>query len=270
MALLADGLHMGSHTAALGLAAFAYVYARRHAADKRYSFGTGKVNALAGFTGAVVLMGFALLMAVESIDRFLNPVAILFNQAIAVAVVGLIVNGVSVFILGGHHGGTEHEHGHGHAHHHEDHNLRSAYLHVLADALTSLLAIFALLGGKLLGASWLDPVMGVVGALLVARWSLGLIKQSAWVLLDHQAPEHVRQAVVNAMEGTGDDKVADLHVWSIGPGLYAAEVSLVSDNPLTPDDYKALLPDNLGLAHVTVEVHRCPDHAVDVNATSPS
>ena len=189
MALLADGLHMGSHTAALGLAVFAYVYARRHADDERFSFGTGKVNALAGFTGAVVLAGFAVVMAIESIERFLNPVTIIFNHAIVVAIVGLVVNGFSMVVLGGHHsdGRRTHEHDH------EDHNLRSAYLHVLADALTSLLAIFALLAGKYAGATWLDPAMGVVGAALVFRWSWSLLKQSARVLLDRQAPIIVKR-----------------------------------------------------------------------------
>ncbi len=171
MALLADGLHMGSHAVALGISAFAYVYARRHAHNERYSFGTGKVNTLGGYTGAILLAVFASMMAFESVVRLFNPVEIAFNQAIFVAVLGLIVNGASVFILDV---GHDHEHDHhGHDHHH-DHNLKSAYLHVLADALTSLLAIFALLIGKYFGAVWMDPVMGIVGAILVARWSIGL------------------------------------------------------------------------------------------------
>lgn len=250
MALLADGLHMGSHTAALGLAVFAYVYARRHADDERYSFGTGKVNALAGFTGAVVLAGFAVVMAYESIERFLNPVTIIFNHAIAVAVVGLVVNGFSMVVLGGHHRNGPRTHNHDH----DDHNLRSAYLHVLADALTSLLAIFALLAGKYAGAAWLDPVMGVVGATLVLRWSSGLLKQSARVLLDRQAPEYVRRAIVEAIEGHTSNKISDLHVWSIGPGYYAVEIAVITDAPRSPDDYKRMLPDDLGLVHVIVEV----------------
>ena len=252
MALLADGLHMGSHTAALGLAVFAYVYARRHADDERFSFGTGKVNALAGFTGAVVLAGFAVVMAIESIERFLNPVTIIFNHAIVVAIVGLVVNGFSMVVLGGHHsdGRRTHEHDQ------EDHNLRSAYLHVLADALTSLLAIFALLAGKYVGATWLDPVMGVVGAVLVFRWSWGLLNQSARVLLDRQAPDHVRRTIVEAIERHTTNKISDLHVWSIGPGCYAVEIAISTDEPRSPDDYRRLLPDDLGLVHVIVEVSR--------------
>ncbi|MGB5607249.1 MAG: CDF family Co(II)/Ni(II) efflux transporter DmeF, partial [Gammaproteobacteria bacterium] len=192
MALLADGLHMASHTAALGITTIAYVYTRRCAADSRFCFGTGKVNAFAGYTSAVLLALFALLMAWESINRLFNPVEIAFNQAIVVAVLGLIVNGVSMIMLGGHHHGHDHEHQHADPHHHRhehtDHNLRAAYLHVLADALTSLLAIFALLAGKFMGLNWMDPVMGIVGAILVARWSLGLIRDTSGILLDHQAP----------------------------------------------------------------------------------
>jgi cation diffusion facilitator family transporter len=257
MALLADGLHMGSHTAALGLAVFAYVYARRHADDERFSFGTGKVNALAGFTGAILLVGFAVAMASESIDRFLHPVTISFNHAIVVAVVGLLVNGVSMIVLGGHHHGNHgHSHSHDHSHHHEDHNLRSAYLHVLADALTSLLAIFALLAGKYAGAMWLDPAMGIVGAVLVIRWSVGLLKQSARVLLDRQAPDNNLRTIVEVVEAQRDTTVSDLHVWCIGPGYYAAEIAIVAGEPESPEYYKGLLPDDLCLAHVTVEVTR--------------
>ena len=283
MALLADGLHMGSHALALGIAVVAYVYARRRAGDARFSFGTGKVNALGGFTGALLLAVFAVLMAWESIDRFLHPVAIVFDQAIAVAVVGLLVNGVSVLLLGVHshdhddpghgghgghghgghgHGGHGHEHGHGgheHGHGHgQDHNLRAAYLHVLADALTSFTAIFALLGGKYFGWAWLDPAMGVVGSLLVARWSWGLLRQTSRVLLDYQAPEAVQQQVRSAIEADGDDRVVDLHVWSIGPGAWASALTVVTHDPLPPPAYKAKLPEGAGLAHVTVEVHRCP------------
>ncbi|MCB9898255.1 MAG: CDF family Co(II)/Ni(II) efflux transporter DmeF [Planctomycetes bacterium] len=260
MALLADGLHMGSHAVALGLSAAAYVYARRFAGSPRFSFGTGKVNALAGFTGAVLLAVFALLMGGESVARLLHPVAIAFDQALVVAVLGLVVNAVCMLVLGG-----AHEHGHGHAHQHEheheDHNLRSAYLHVAADALTSVLAIGALLAGRTLGESWLDPAMGVVGALLVARWSLQLVRQTSRVLLDHQAPEPLRGSIVAALEADGDTQVTDLHVWSVGPGLHAVEVALVASTPRPPDDYKRLLPADACPAHVTVEVHRRPDAA---------
>ena len=265
MALLADGLHMGSHTVALGIAAFAYIYARRHAHDLRYSFGVGKVNALGGFTGAVLLASFAVVMAAGSVDRFINPATIDYDYAILVAVVGLLVNGVCVLLLDvGHH-----DHGGAGAHEH-DHNLRAAYLHVLADALTSLLAIVALLAAKYLGLAWMDPLMGIVGAVLVGRWSLGLMRDSGRVLLDRQAPEELRRRVVGAVEGGGDildggdsgggaaddTRVTDLHLWAIAPGVYAAELVIVSSTPLAPDAYKQRLPRSLGLGHVAVEVHR--------------
>ena len=276
MALLADGLHMGSHAIALGISAFAYIYARRHAADPRFAFGTGKVNALGGFTGAVLLAGFAAVMAGESTARFVEPVPIAFEWAIAVAVVGLLVNGVSVLILGGHghgHGGSRHHHDHHHEHgessrhrHHaggRDFSLRAAYLHVIADALTSLLAIFALLAGKYLGAVWLDPLMGVVGAVLVARWSWYLLVDTSGVLLDRQAPNDVVDAVRESIESHADDRVADLHLWSIGPDQYAAALSVVTDVPREPEHYRTLLPADIGIVHATIEVHKCPDHTDD-------
>lgn len=258
MALLADGLHMGSHATALGITAFAYVYARRHARDRRYTFSTGKVNALGGFAGAVLLAVFALLMAYESVRRLLAPVAINFDQAILVAVVGLLVNGASVFILGDGHGhGHGHDHGHGHGRHHDhDHNLRSAYLHVLADALTSVTAMVALLAGKYLGWRWMDPAMGIVGSLLVARWSVGLLRSTSAVLLDRQAPDELVGRVRRALEADGAATATDLHVWSIGPGIHAAAVALATDDELSPDHYRSLLPAGLGLVHVTLEVRR--------------
>jgi cation diffusion facilitator family transporter len=214
MALLADGLHMASHAAALGISMFAYVYARRHAGDKRFSFGTGKVNSLAGFTGAILLAVFSLAMAWESTDRLISPVAIAFNQAIIVAIVGLVVNGLSVAILGHGHEDDfpeqehDHEHGHdtpGHAQKH-DHNLRAAYLHVLADALTSVLAIVALVSGKYFGLFWLDPVMGIVGAAMVARWSVGLVVATSRVLLDHQGPADLQDFIRSRIgREEGDD-----------------------------------------------------------------
>jgi cation diffusion facilitator family transporter len=207
----------------------------------------------------------ALAMAWESIARFLSPVSIGFNQAILVAVLGLIVNGACLAILGGH----GHSHGKGrrkqdeedhHAHDHKDHNLRSAYLHVLADALTSVLAVLALLAGKYLGQQWLDPFMGLVGAALVVHWSRGLLRSSARVLLDLQAPDEVKEAIRKAIESEGDNRVSDLHVWSVGPGIYAAEVAIVSSRPLDPDSYYSLLPKELGLVHATFETHLCADH----------
>jgi cation diffusion facilitator family transporter len=267
MALLADGLHMGSHAAALGISAFAYAWVRRHAADPRYSFGAGKMNALAGFAGAVLLAGFALLMAWESVERLLSPVPVAFSQAIAVAVLGLAVNAVSALVLtrderphDGHDGEptarrADHAHDHGAGH---DHNLRSAYLHVLADAVTSLLAIGALLGGALLGWRFLDPLIGIVGAAVITRWSVGLLRESGHVLLDQQAPEPLLSAIREAVEARPGDRVSDLHVWRISPDGWSAIVSVVSDDPLSPDGYRALLPEGLDLAHVNVEVLPCP------------
>jgi cation diffusion facilitator family transporter len=267
MALLADGLHMGSHGVALGIAVFAYVYARRHAHDPRFSFGTGKVNALGGFTGAVLLALFAVMMAWESVERLLYPVPIAFNLAILVAVLGLVVNGLSVLILG--HGDQAHRHAHAHAdehrvhdhgdhqhHRHHDHNLRSAYLHVVADALTSVFAIASLLTGKYLGWAWMDPLMGVVGAVMVALWSRGLLAVTSRVLLDMQASEGVCHALRESLEREEGIRVADLHVWSIGPNLYAAAVSLIADDPKPTEHYRNRLPADLSLAHVTLEVHK--------------
>jgi cation diffusion facilitator family transporter len=283
MALLADGLHMASHATALALAMVAYVYARRRARDDRFSFGTGKVNSLAGYTGAILLALFALLMAWESVERLLAPVTIAFDQALLVACVGLAVNGLSVLILDyrrghspereghshdehavaddhdqahdhPHHHDHFHDHGHGHAHDHgHDHNLRSAYLHVLADALTSMLAIVALLAGKYAGLHWLDPVMGIVGAVLVARWSMGLMKISGQVLLDRQGPEVLRQTIRTRLAEMGGE-VADLHLWSVGPGMYALIVSVVSDQPRSVRHYRAQLGTLPGVVHMTVEV----------------
>jgi cation diffusion facilitator family transporter len=253
MALLADGLHMASHATALGIAVLAYVYTRRFATDSSYSFGTGKAKALGGFTGAVLLALFAAGMAIESVERILNPIGIAFNQAIFVAVIGLLVNGASVLIL-------DHDHDH-HDHHHDhgsgDHNLRAAYLHVLADSLTSLLAISALLMGKYFGVLWMDPAMGIIGALLIARWSWGLLRDTSHVLLDKQAPETIRNALRQALEAFDGNRIADLHVWSVGPHIYAADIALVSHNPQPPDHYKALIPKEWGIVHMTVEVHRC-------------
>jgi cation diffusion facilitator family transporter len=256
MALLADGLHMASHATALSISAFAYVYARRHAHNNAYSFGTGKVNALGGFSGAVLLAFFAVFMGFESIVRMLNPVEIVFNQAISVAVLGLVVNGVCVFILGGSEGEHAHHHTHEHNHHH-DHNLRSAYLHVMADALTSILAIVALLAGKYYGLIWMDPAMGIVGAILVARWSYGLLGSTSAVLLDRQASEALQDKIREIIEADQDSRITDLHLWSIGPEIYSAQIALVAHSPLTPAEYKALIPSSMGLAHIAIETHLC-------------
>ena len=247
MALLADGLHMGSHTIALSINAFAYVYARRNANNERYSFGTGKVNTLGGYTGAILLAVVASMMAWESVERLIAPISIAFNQAIIVAVLGLVVNGASVFILGI-------NQGHGHEHHRHDHNLRSAYFHVLADAITSLLAIFALLVGKYFGAVWMDSVMGVVGAALVARWSLGLLKSTGVILLDQQSSKETQDSIRKTIEND-DNRIVDLHLWAVGPDIYSAVISIVSRFPQQPEYYKSLLANDLTLDHVSIEVH---------------
>jgi cation diffusion facilitator family transporter len=257
MALLADGLHMGSHATALGVTAVAYIFARRRAKDRSFSFGTGKVNALAGFSSAVLLAVFALLMGIESADRFFNPVEIIFNQAITVSIIGLVVNLVSMLILDTNKDHHSHDHHHNHAHHDTDHNLKAAYLHVLADALTSLLAIFALLGGKFFGFNWMDPLMGIVGALMVARWSWGLLRETSGLLLDRQGPDDICQKVRNVIEAVEDNRVSDLHLWHIGPGIYAATISIITQDPQSPDHYKAMIPKNLGLVHTTIEIHPC-------------
>ncbi len=259
MALLADGLHMASHAAALTINAFAYVYARRHARDAAYSFGTGKVNTLGGFTGAVLLAGFALVMVVESVQRLVVPLSIAFDQAIFVAVVGLVVNGVSMLILGRDHG-HDHDHDHDHDHHPHgggghDHNLISAYLHVLADALTSVLAIGALLAAKYFGYTWMDPLMGIVGAVLVARWSIGLLRETSAVLLDRSASQPVRDEIRASLEAADGNRVVDLHVWCIGLNLYSVVAVVVARVPRPPQHYKSLLPTDLGIVHATVEVH---------------
>ena len=285
MALLADGLHMGSHAVGIGLAAFAYGYARRHAADNRFTFGTGKVNSLAGFTGALLLAGFAALMAFQSVERLINPVIIAFDLAIVVAVIGLVVNAASALILRadhdhGHYGRNHHSHDHhapdsNHAHdalhsydahadtadgkQHEDHNLRSAYLHVLADAVTSMTAIFALLAAKYLGLTWADPLMGVVGSILILYWARGLLRETVKVLLDHQAPDAVVTTVRSAIEADDDNRVSDLHIWRVAPAEYAAAVGLVTHTPRPAAHYRELIPEGLGIVHVTVEVNECAD-----------
>ncbi|KKX28121.1 CDF family Co(II)/Ni(II) efflux transporter DmeF [Rhizobium sp. LC145] len=274
MALLADGWHMSTHAGAMLIAALAYLYARRQARNPRYTFGTGKLGDLAGFASAVVLALIALLIAWESVVRLANPVAIDFDQAILVAVAGLGVNLLSAWLLRddhSHHGHSHHGHHHDHDdddHHHAhdahgqhghraggtDHNLRAAYLHVLADALTSLLAIFALILGRTNGWVWLDPVMGIVGGLVIARWSWGLIRATANVLLDalpadEDLPQEIREIVEN-----GEDRIADLHVWQVGPGHHAAIVSVVTPTPRAPAFYKEKLAAIPELSHVTVEV----------------
>jgi len=260
MALLADGWHMSTHLAAFLITAVAYHFSRRHAHDPRYSFGTGKMGVLGGFASAVVLAMIALLMAGESVRRFFAPLPIHFNQAIAVAVLGLVVNLVCALLLGGahHHHHPGHEHGHAHQHHH-DLNLRSAYLHVLADALTSVTAILALTAGKYLGWSWLDPVMGVVGSAVVAVWALGLLRDTSGILLDRtpdssDLPTEIRRAV----ESDGDAVITDLHVWQVASGRFAAIVAILARDPKPAAAYHAMFREHEELVHVTVEVQTRP------------
>lgn len=249
MALLADGFHMATHAGALGVAAGAYAYAKCHASSRAYSFGTGKVGDLAGFASAMVLGLIALGIGVESILRLFQPITVAFGEATIIAVVGLGVNIASAFLLsGGHH------HGHGHAHgaHGGDNNMRSAYVHVLADALTSVLAIAALLAGRYLGWIWMDPVMGIVGAIVIARWSWTLMRDTASVLLD-ATDHHVEAEVRELVEASGDARITDLHVWRVGPEAHAAIVSVVGGQGLTGDDIRARLAPVHEIAHLTVE-----------------
>ncbi|MCQ3002503.1 CDF family Co(II)/Ni(II) efflux transporter DmeF [Pseudomonas syringae] len=258
MALLADGFHMATHAGALGIAAAAYSYAKRHAASAQYSFGTGKVGDLGGFASALILGLVAIGIGVESVVRLFEPTQVAFGTATWIAVVGLIVNIVSALLLSGghnHHHGHDHGHDHGHTHHAhgQDNNLRSAYVHVLADALTSVLAIAALLAGRYLGWVWLDPVMGIVGALVIARWSWSLIRTTSGVLLD-RTDEHVAQEIRDIIEQSGDTKITDLHVWQVGPEARAAIVSVVGNASVTADMIRARLAPVHEVTHLTVEL----------------
>jgi cation diffusion facilitator family transporter len=260
MALLADGFHMATHAVALGIAAAAYGFARRHANNTRYSFGTGKVGDLAGFASAMVLGLVSLGIAAESIFRLFQPTTVAFTEATLIAVVGLAVNIVSALLLGGHHGHShhdhhDHDHGHSHDHeHHHDNNLRSAYVHVLADALTSVLAIAALLAGRFLGWVWLDPVMGIVGAIVIANWAYGLMRSSASVLLD-ATDEQVVAQIRELLESSDDVRISDLHVWQVGPQARAAIVSVVAVAGVSADMVRERLVPVHELSHLTVE-HR--------------
>ena len=260
MALLADGWHMGTHVAAFMIAIFAYQYASKHAENPEYSFGTGKVSVLGGFASAVTLTVVALVMLLESVQRIIDPHPIQFNEAIAVASLGLFINVVSALLLKDddhHHHHDEHDDDHHHDHQHHDHNLRAAYFHVLADALTSLLAIVALVSGKYFGWNWMDPVMGIVGAIIITRWSYGLVKQSAPILLDASIDEKYQTAIKTAIERDADNRISDMHVWRVGANHYAAVISLVTHDPQSTEHYKQLLQEFKQLAHVTVEVNLC-------------
>jgi cation diffusion facilitator family transporter len=265
MALIADGLHMSTHAGALVIAACAYAYARRHAQDARFAFGTGKLGELAAFSSAIVLAMIAVLIGCQSVARFFNPIGIAFDEAIPIAALGLAVNLLSAWLLREdhdhhHHHDDEHRHGHGHdhAHGHADLNLRAAYIHVLADAAVSVLALVGLSAGLLLGWGWMDPLMGVAGALVIANWSWGLLRAAGAVLLDMR-PEGggLAQEIRQRLED-GSDRIADLHIWRVGPGHHAALVSLVADRPEPPQAYKARLAGIAGLSHLTIEVQPCP------------
>jgi len=254
MALTADGWHMATHAAALAISALAYRFARRHARDARFSFGTGKLGELAAFASAIILMLIAILIAFESAVRLLAPVPIRFDEAMLVAVIGLLVNLASAWLLF-----ERHEHaGDDHHVHHQDSNLRAAFMHVVTDALTSVLAIVALLAGRFYGWSWLDPVIGIVGALIIARWSWGLIRSAGAVLLD-TVPDAKLADVIRARLEVEGDRLSDLHLWRLGPGHAGLIASIVSDDPKPPSLYKERLAGIAGLSHVTVEVHACPD-----------
>ncbi len=279
MALLADGWHMGSHAAALGISAYAYAFARQRRADPRFTFGTGKVSSLAGYTSALLLAGGAVWMALESVVRLAQPVEIRYGDALLVAAFGLGVNLISAWLLGhGHthahdregrarhrdhdHEAHDHDHEHGRDHprqdgEHRDHNLHAAYLHVVADALTSVLALLALGLGLVYGWGFLDPLMGIVGALLVGRWSWGLARDSAAVLLDAEDQGQVAWQVRAAIEADADNEVSDLHVWRVGPAGRACIVSLVTHEPRPVEHYRALVAGVPGLLHLTVEVNHC-------------
>jgi cation diffusion facilitator family transporter len=258
MALLADGWHMSSHALALGLSVGAYVLARRLADDRRFAFGTWKIEVLGGYSSALLLGVVAALMAFQSVERLFVPVAIHYDEAIVIAVAGLAVNLLCAWLLkDGHHHDHGHDHGHAHGHHehHHDINLRAAYLHVIADAATSVMAIAALAGGKYFGWAWLDPVMGIVGAGLVARWAYGLLRQSGKVLLDAEMDspvvEEIREVVA---ERFPDAAISDLHAWRVGRGSYACILALVSHSGPDPESVREALAIHEELAHVTVEV----------------
>jgi cation diffusion facilitator family transporter len=248
MALLADGWHMSTHVAAFMITLFAYRYARKHRENPLFSFGTGKVSVLGGFASAVALGIVAFMMLFESLHRMLEPQTILFNEAIAVAFLGLAVNLASAWILKDHH---HHQHGT------HDHNLRAAYMHVLADAFTSLLAIAALFAGKYLGWNWMDPVMGVVGAVIIIRWAKGLLEETGPILLDASAAESLRSEIRRRIEADADNRISDLHVWKVGPKDYAVILSIVTHRIRSVEHYKALLSPLTQLTHVSVELNLC-------------
>ncbi len=263
MALLADGWHMGTHAFALGISLLAYILARKHALNQRFTFGTWKIEILGAYTSAVVLGIVGIAMVYTSVERMLLPLDIHYNEALIVAVLGLLVNLACAAILGVDDHGHEHDRGHQHEDHgHHDHkhhdlNLKSAYLHVVADALTSVFAIIALLGAKYAGLNWLDPFMGLVGAGLISRWSVLLLKDTSGILLDYVADPPLAREVRQHIESDGDSRVSDLHLWRIAQGKYACILSVVTGRGYDIEQYKTRLTTVCDLAHVTVEINIC-------------
>jgi cation diffusion facilitator family transporter len=260
VALIADGLHMSTHAGALLIAALAYTYSRRYVNDERLTFGTGKFGDLAAFTSAIALAMIALLIGYESMDRFVTPVPIAFNQAIPIAVLGLGVNLLSALLLrdDDHHHAHDHAHSNGHAHVHRDHNLRAAFVHVLADAAVSVLVIVGLVAGRFFGWIWMDPLMGLVATAVILSWSWTLIRSAGAILLDVCPDPALARKVAVRLE-QGSDRVSDLHLWRLGPGHLAAVISIVTHDPRSPEQYKRRLSGLAGLSHVTIEVVTCPD-----------
>lgn len=269
MALLADGWHMSTHAAAIGISALAYRYARRHMHDPRFAFGTGKLGELAAFASAIVLAMIALAIGYESLIRVANPVPIAYGEAIAVAVLGLVVNLVCAWLLREDHDHHHHHHAHGHDHddhhdhghhaHHRDNNLRAAYVHVLADAATSVLAIGGLIAARAFGWIWIDPVVGFVGACVIASWAYSLIRDTGAVLID-TVPDRETEHKIRQLVEIDGDRISDLHLWQVGPGHRAAIISIVTDRPQAVAIYKQRLAGLHGLSHVTVEVAACENH----------
>ena len=265
MALLADGWHMATHAAALGIAAAAYLFARQHARNSRFAFGTGKFGDLAAFSSAIILSLIAVQIFYESVIRLVHPVAIAYGEAIAVAALGLGVNLISAWLLRDSHDHDHHGHGHSHGsshgsspgHRHHDNNLRAAYIHVLADAATSVLAIAALVIAMYSQWVWADPAVGIIGSLVIASWAFGLIRDSGAVLLDVSVDKNLEAVIRDRLETRGD-RVTDLHLWQVGPGHRAAVISVISDHPLPSATYKRRLNGLRGLSHVTIEVELCP------------
>jgi len=265
MALLADGWHMSTHVAAFLITALAYYFTRRHSSNAQFSFGTGKIGVLGGFASAVVLSVVAFLMAGESVHRIFVPLPIHFNEAIAIACVALTVNLVCAVLLKEHHhhGHDDHEHHYDHAKNY-DLNLRAAYLHVLADAFTTFLAIAALTSGKFFGWSWLDPVVGLVGSGVVFSWAYGLLRDTSGILLDRTPKSSdLPDEICRAVEADGDSIVTDLHVWQVGAGKFAAIVSIVAHEPKASEVYRELLREHEELVHVTIETQACREHIIE-------